>query len=101
MPEQGGSLTGIAAVREGVAALRAFWWLVVALAVVGLLIGYLGSEPSGESKYRAWISTEELGANSSVTNLGISSPRVPRLPTSSAKGSSFAWKVRPVTTMTI
>jgi hypothetical protein len=78
VPEQGGSLTGVAAAREGIAALRAYAWLVVLLTVIGLLVGYLTSAPSGESKYRAWVTAQALQSNSSVTDLGITTPDGPQ-----------------------
>jgi hypothetical protein len=58
VPEQGGSLIGVAAAREGIAALRAYAWLVVLLAVIGLLVGYLTSASGGESKYRVWVTAQ-------------------------------------------
>ncbi len=76
--EQGASLTGIAAAREGIAALRAYAWLVIGLALIGLLVGYLTGGPSTESKYRSWVTTQALGANGSVTDLGISTPDGPQ-----------------------
>jgi hypothetical protein len=76
--EQGGSSTGIAAAREGLAALRSYAWLIAILVVVGLVVGYLASAPSGEVKYRAWITGEALGANPTVTDIGISTPQGPQ-----------------------
>jgi hypothetical protein len=78
MLTQGGSLTGVAAAREGVAAIRAHAWLVVALAIVGLLVGYLVEGPGGGGEYRAWVKAEALGSNGSVTELGISTPDGPQ-----------------------
>lgn len=77
MLEQGGSLTGLAAAREGVAALKAHVWLIVVLAVVGAVVGYLaGSEGGG--RYRAWVTAQALATNGSVTSLGISTPDGPQ-----------------------
>jgi hypothetical protein len=76
--EQGGSSTGIAAAREGVAALRAYAWLIVLLTVVGIVAGFVASGASPEPGYRAWITGEALGANTSVTDLGISTPPGPQ-----------------------
>jgi hypothetical protein len=76
--EQGDSLTGIAAAREGVAALRAYAWVIVVLAVGGALLGYLIHDSASGSEYRAWITARPLGANSSVTDLGVSTPDGPQ-----------------------
>jgi hypothetical protein len=76
--EQGGSLTGIAAAREGVFALKAYAWIVVGLTIAGLVIGYLTSAPHEESKYRVWVTAQALGANGGVTGLGISTPDGPQ-----------------------
>jgi hypothetical protein len=76
--EQGGSLTGIAAAREGIAALKAYAWLVVVLAILGLAVGYLTSGSEEESKYRAWVTAQALGANDSVTAIGITTPDGPQ-----------------------
>ncbi len=73
-----GSLTGIAAAREGVAALKAYAWIVVTLAIAGLVVGYVTAKPEGESKYRMWVTTQALGSNGSVTGLGISTPLGPQ-----------------------
>lgn len=78
MVADGGSLIGIAAAREGVAALKAYAWIVVALAIVGLVVGYLTGKPEDESKYRTWVTAQALGANGSVTDLGISTPVGPQ-----------------------
>jgi len=75
---QGGSPTGVAAAREGIAALRSYAWLVVLLAVAGVLAGYLLGGPADGSKYRAWITAHPLGANAAVTKLGISTPDGPQ-----------------------
>jgi hypothetical protein len=76
--EQGGTLTGIAAAREGIAALRAYAWLVVGLAILGLVIGYLTSASEDESKYRVWVTAQALGTNDSVTDIGITTPDGPQ-----------------------
>lgn len=79
MVAQGGSLTGIAAAREGVAALRANAWLVALLAVAGLVTGYVvGGSGGNGGMYRAWITAQALGSNGSVTKLGISAPDGPQ-----------------------
>ncbi|HXS34952.1 MAG TPA: hypothetical protein VN758_14420 [Solirubrobacterales bacterium] len=78
MLEQGGTLTGIAAAREGLAALRAYAWLVVGLAILGLAIGYLTSASEDESKYRVWVTAQALGTNDSVTDIGITTPDGPQ-----------------------
>lgn len=78
MLAQGGSPTGIAAAREGVAALKSFAWLVVALAALGLLAGYLLGGPADGAKYRVWVTAQALGTNGSVTDLGISTPDGPQ-----------------------
>lgn len=78
MLEQGGSLTGVAAAREGVAVLRAYAWLVVALTIVGLAVGFLTATSNDESKYRVWVTAQALGANGAVTGLGISTPDGPQ-----------------------
>jgi hypothetical protein len=71
-------LTGIAAAREGIAALKAYAWLVVLLTVIGLLVGYLTADSHQESKYRVWVTAQALGANGGVTGLGISTPDGPQ-----------------------
>lgn len=78
MATDGGSLIGIAAAREGVAALKAYAWIVLALAIIGLVVGYLTGKPEDESKYRTWVTTQALGANGSVTDIGISTPIGPQ-----------------------
>lgn len=78
MLEQGGSLTGVAAAREGVAVLRAYAWLVVGLAIAGLAVGYLTATSKDESKYRVWVTAQALGSNGAVTGLGISTPDGPQ-----------------------
>jgi len=75
---QGGSPTGIAAAREGVAALKSFAWLVVLLAALGLIAGYLLGGPANGAKYRVWVTAQALGTNGSVTDLGISTPDGPQ-----------------------
>lgn len=76
--EQGRSLTGIAAAREGVSALKAYAWIVVGLTIAGLLLGYLTADSHQESKYRVWVTAQALGANGGVTGLGISTPDGPQ-----------------------
>ncbi len=78
MAVDGGSLTGIAAAREGVAALKAYAWAIVALCIVGLVVGYLSGASENGSNYRAWITARPLGANSAVTDLGLSTPSGPQ-----------------------
>lgn len=78
MLEQGGSSTGIAAAREGVAALRSYVWLVALCVLIGLVVGYAVSAPDDTSRYRAWVTTEALGSNPSVTDIGISTPQGPQ-----------------------
>lgn len=77
MRAQGGSATGFAAVNEGLAAVRTRWWLVVALAALGLLAGYLLSSSNDETAYEAWLTSQPLGNNRSVTEIGISTPEGP------------------------
>lgn len=103
MLEQGGSSTGIAAAREGVAALRAYAWLVVLLTLVGVVVGFVVSSASPEPKYRAWITARALGANTSVTDLGISTPFGPQAAdflgdgivarVQAATGQSYDWAI--------
>ncbi len=78
MLERGGSPTGIAAAREGVAALRSYAWLVVLLAVAGAVAGFVIGGLSGDAKYRTWVTAQALGGNGSVTDLGISTPDGPQ-----------------------
>ena len=78
MLERGGSPTGIAAAREGAAALRSYAWLVALLTAVGLLAGFVIGGLSGDAKYRTWITAQALGGNGSVTELGISTPDGPQ-----------------------
>jgi hypothetical protein len=78
VPERGGTLTGIAAAREGVATLRDYAWLVVALAVLGAIAGYAISASRADGEYSVWVKAEALGTNSSVTDLGISTPEGPQ-----------------------
>jgi hypothetical protein len=78
VPERGGSLIGIAAAREGVATLRAYAWLIVILALLGAVAGYLISASRADGEYSVWVKAEALGTNSSVTDLGISTPEGPQ-----------------------
>ncbi len=78
MLAQGGSLTGIAAAREGVFALRSYAWLIALLTVVGMGVGYLAAGSSGGASHRVWITVQALGGNTSVTSLGISTPQGPQ-----------------------
>jgi hypothetical protein len=58
--------------------LRAYAWVIVAFAIVGLAVGYLTATPNDESKYRVWVTAQALGANGAVTGLGISTPDGPQ-----------------------
>lgn len=78
MLERGGSPTGIAAAREGAAALRSYAWLVVLLTVLGIIAGFVVGGLSGESKHRVWVTAQALGGNNAVTDLGISTPDGPQ-----------------------
>jgi hypothetical protein len=72
------SPTGLAAAREGVAALRAYAWLVVALVVVGLVLGFALAPTETTGAYRAWVTPQSLTGNHAVTELGVSTPEGPQ-----------------------
>lgn len=69
---------GLAAVREGVAALRARAWILALLTLVGIILGFVLSGSDGGAVYQAKIIAQPLQSNGSVVAIGISTPEGPQ-----------------------